>query len=113
MSIAKQAIEKYDGRVITYTCTKEVTVGDVIPIGVSMVGIAVNSGLVGEEISVELEKVWTIKAKDSESFAVGDTVYWDVDLKEITKDNTDNVYAGRALSSKGTGAGTIDVKINV
>lgn len=113
MSIAKQAIEKYDGRIITYTCTKEVTVGDVIPIGVSMVGIAINSALVDEEISVELEKVWTIKAKDSESFAVGDTVYWDVDLKEITKDSTDNVYAGRALSSKGTSAGTIDVKINV
>lgn len=113
MSVAKKAVEKYDGRVITYTCTEEVIVGDVIPIGVSMVGIAVNSALVGEEISVELEKVWTIKAKDSESFAVGDTVYWDVDLKEITKDSTDNVYAGRALSSKGTSAGTIDVKINV
>lgn len=115
MSVAKKAVEKYDGRVITYTCTEEVIVGDVIPIGVSMVmvGIAVNSGLVGEEILVELEKVWTIKAKDSESFAVGDTVYWDVDLKEITKDSTDNVYAGIALSSKGTGAGTIDVKINV
>ncbi|MDN5131086.1 DUF2190 family protein, partial [Aliarcobacter butzleri] len=76
MSVAKKAVEKYDGRVITYTCTEEVIVGDVIPIGVSMVGIAVNSGLVGEETSVDLEKVWTIKAKDSESFAVGDTVYW-------------------------------------
>ncbi|WP_151950351.1 DUF2190 family protein [Aliarcobacter butzleri] len=113
MNVAKEAVEKYDGRVITYTCTEEVKVGDVIPIGVSMIGIAVNSGLVGEEISVELEKVWTIKAKDSEAFVVGDIVYWDDTLKVITTDNTDTVRAGVAISSKTATAGTIDVKINV
>lgn len=111
--VVKKAIEKYEGKVIPFYCTGEVVVGDVVPVGVSMVGIAVNSGLVGEKISLELEKVWTIKAKDSEAIAIGDVVYWDDTDKEMTKVDTDNTYAGRALSSKGTSAGTIDVKINV
>lgn len=113
MSIAKKAVEKYDGKVIPFYCTGEVVVGDVVPVGVSMVGIAVNSGLPGEKISLEIEKVWTIKAKDSDVITVGDVVYWDDTLKVITKTDTDNIYAGRAMSSKGAVAGTIDVKINV
>lgn len=113
MSVQKQAIEKYDGRVIPYTCTKEVKVGDVIPLGASMIGIAVNSGLVGEEISVEIEKVWTIKAKTSEVISIGDVLYWDDEEKELTKENEDNVYAGRSMSSKAAVAGTVEVKLNV
>ena len=54
MSIAKKAIEKYDGKVIPFYCTGEVVVGDVVPVGVSMVGIAVNSVLTGEKIFLEI-----------------------------------------------------------
>lgn len=111
--IVKTAIEKYEGKVIPFYCTSDVIVGDVVPVGISMVGIAVNSGLTGEKISLELEKVWAIKAKDSDVIAVGDVVYWDDTLKVITKLDTDNVYAGRAMSAKGATAGTINVKINV
>ncbi len=113
MSIVKQAIEKYEGKVIPFTCTEEVTVGDVVPVGISMIGIAVSSGLTGEKISLEIEKVWTITAKSADAIAVGDVVYWDDTLKVITIDNTDTVRAGTAISSKGAVAGTIDVKINV
>lgn len=113
MSIAKKAVEKYDGKVIPFYLLDDRVVGDVVPVGVSMVGIAVSSGLTGEKISLEIEKVWTIKAKDSDVITVGDIVYWDDTLKVITKEDTDNVYAGRAMSSKGATAGTIDVKINV
>ncbi len=113
MSIVKQAIEKYDGRVIPFICTGTVTVGDVVPVGVSMVGIAVNSGLAGEKISLEIEKVWTIAAKTSDVIAIGDVVYWDNTAKVLTLTNTNSIYAGRAISAKAAVAGTIDVKINV
>jgi predicted RecA/RadA family phage recombinase len=113
MAIVKKAVEFQEGRVIEFTCTSDVVVGDIIPVGVSMVGIAVKSGLIGEVITLELEKVWTIKAKDSEAIAIGYVVYWDDTAKELTKTATDNIYAGRALSSKSTSAGTINVKINV
>lgn len=111
--LVKKAIEKYDGRVIPFYLLDERVVGDIVPVGVSMVGIAVHSGLAGEKISLEIEKVWTIKAKDTDVIAVGDVVYWDDTLKVITIDNTDTVYAGRAMSAKGATAGTINVKINV
>ena len=113
MSIVKQAIEKYDGRVIPFVCTGTVTVGDVIPIGVSMVGIAVNTGLTGEKISLEIEKVWTITAKTADVIAVGDVVYWDNTAKVLTLTSSGNIYAGRAITAKAAVAGTIDVKINV
>lgn len=113
MSIVKQAIEKYEGKVIPFTCTEDVKVGDVVPVGINMIGIAVLSGLTGEQISLEIEKVWTITAKSADVIAVGDVVYWDDTLKVITTDNTDTVRAGTAISSKGATAGTIDVKINV
>lgn len=113
MSVIKEAIEKYEGKVIPFYLLDERVVGDVVPVGVSMVGIAVNSGLAGEKISLEIEKVWTVTAKSADVIAVGDVVYWDDTLKVITTDNTDTVRAGTAISSKGATAGTIDVKINV
>jgi predicted RecA/RadA family phage recombinase len=113
MAVIKKAKEFQKGEVLDFTCTSDVIVGDVVPLGVSMIGIAITSGLIGEVITLELEKVWTIKAKDNEAISIGDVVYWDVDAQELTKVDTDNVYAGRALSSKGTNAGTINVKINV
>jgi predicted RecA/RadA family phage recombinase len=113
MVIIKKAVEFQEGSVLDFTCTADVIVGDIVPLGVSMIGIALKSGLVGEEITLELEKVWTIKAKDTEAFAIGDVVYWDDTAKELTKVDTDNIYAGRALSAKSTSAGTINVKINV
>ena len=114
MSIVKKAIEKYEGRVIPFTCTSEVTVGDVIPLGASMVGIAVNSGLTGEVISLEIEKVWTITAATADAIEIGSVVYWDDTNKVITTTDAGNTWAGRALSSKAVGvAGVVDVKINV
>lgn len=113
MSIVKKAIEYQVGEVIEFTCTADVTVGDVIPLGSNMVGIAINSGLTGEEITLEIEKVWTIKGKDDEAISIGDVVYWDATNEELTKTSTDNTKAGTALSLKNTSAGTINVKINV
>lgn len=112
MAIVKKAVEFQEGRVIEFTCTSDVVVGDVVPLGTGMIGIAVKSGLVGEVITLELEKVWTIKAKDSEAIAIGDKVYWDNTAKELTKTTSSNTYAGISISSKSTSAGTINVKIS-
>jgi len=113
MSIVKQAVEKYDGRVIPYTCVKDVIVGDVIALGNNMVGIAVNSGLVGETISLEIEKVWIIKAKATDVINVGDSLYWDDVAKELTLKKTDNTYTGKSMVSKGANSNIVEVKINV
>ncbi len=113
MAVNKKAIEYQVGKVIEFTCTAEVIVGDVVPIGTLMVGIAVNSGLVGEKITLEMEKVWTIKAKEADVISLGTPVYWDDSNNELTITAIDNTYAGVSLSSKTATAGTINVKINV
>ena len=113
MSIIKEALEIQDGRVIDYTLAGSVNVGDVIPLGSSMVGIAVISGLAGEVISVDTEKVWQVTAKTSEAIAVGDILYFDVTNRELTKTSTGNVKAGKAMTSKSAVAGTINIKINI
>lgn len=114
MGIAKQAIEKYEGKVIPFTCTRSVLVGDVVPLGSSMISIAINSGLSGEIISVETEKVWTINATTADAISIGDTLYWNDTTKALTTTAASNIKAGKAMSSKAaTTVGTVDIKINV
>jgi len=110
--MAKEAIEKQRGLTIDYTLTKDVKSGDVIVLE-EMIGIAAVSGLVGEKIAVEIEKVWIIKANSSDSIKVGQKVYFDDKNKQLTSVSTNNTYAGRAMSAKTATAGTIDVKINI
>lgn len=111
--MAKEAIEKQKGSVLDITLTSDVNVGEVIPLGTSMIGIACNSGLTGEVIAVETEKVWTINAKTADAINIGDTLYLDATNRELTKTSTSNIKAGIAVSSKGAVAGTIDIKINI
>lgn len=108
----KMAVEKFNGETINYICENNVKSGDVIAMG-GLIGIAVQNGSIGESISVNISKVWSIKAKDSEAIKVGDTLYWDDSAKELTKTKSSNTQAGKAVSSKGATAGNIDIKINI
>lgn len=110
--MAKEAIEIQVGSKIDLTLTEDVSVGDVIPLGTEMIGIATVSGLTGEVIAVETEKVWELTAKSSNAISVGSTVYFDTTAREITTTATDNIKAGKAVTSKTAVAGTINVKLN-
>ena len=113
MATIKEAIEKQNGSVLDITLGSDVNVGDVVPLGNSMISIACSSGLTGEVIAVETEKVWTINAKTADVISIGDTLYFDVTNRELTTTATSNIKAGIAVSSKGATAGTIDIKINI
>lgn len=108
----KEATEYQVGKTIDYTLAKNVKVGEVVPLG-EMVGIAVVAGATGEVIALEIEKVWTINAKNSDVITIGDTLYWDDTNNVLTKTSTNNTKAGKAISSKGATAGTINIKINI
>ena len=108
----KQAVEKQAGKIIDVTLTGDYNVGDIIPFD-GMVGVAVVSGLTGEVIAVEIEKVWTITAKTADAISIGTKLYWDATAEELTITATDNTYAGKAVSAKAAAtAGTIDIKLN-
>lgn len=111
--MAKEAVEFQDGTVIDYTLSEDVNVGDVIPLGDDMIGIAVVSGLTGEQITLELEKVWKINATTADAINVGNVVYFNATSREITTTDTSNCRAGKAISAKAAAtAGFVYVKIN-
>lgn len=109
----KEAIEYQDGVVIDHTLTENVNVGDVIPLGDSMIGIAVVSGLTDEKITVEIERVWKIDATTADAINVGNVVYFNSTTRAITTTEGGNCRAGKAISSKASGTdGFVYVKIN-
>lgn len=111
--MAKEAIEVQEGDVIDYTCPGVINVGDVVPLGTGMIGIAVTSGLTGEVIGLEIEDVYEINATTADAIAIGDIVYFNVTTRAITTTATSNTRAGRAVSTKAAAtAGTVYVKIN-
>jgi len=111
--MAKEATQYQDGDVIDYTLTGAVDVGDVVPLGTGMIGIALNSGLTGEVIGLAIEEVYEINATTADVIAIGDVVYFNATTRAITITATSNTRAGRAISAKAAAAaGTVFVKIN-
>lgn len=119
--MAKEAIEYQKGQTIDLTLSGDVSVGDIIPLGLAMVCVAVTSGLTGEVIAVETEKVWQVTAATADAVAVGDQLYFDAVNRVVTiiadsvGDGTGVAFAkaGKAVSLKtATVVGTVYVKIN-
>jgi len=109
----KEAILHQEGRVIDHTLAGAVDVGDVVPLGTSMVGIASTSGLTGEVVALEIEKVWQITAATADVIAVGDLLYFDATNRVLTTVSAGMVRAGRAISAKAAAtAGSVYVKLN-
>jgi len=109
----KEAILYQEGRVIDHTLAGAVDVGDVVPLGTSMVGIASTSGLTGEVVALEIEKVWQITAATADVIAVGDLLYFDATNRVLTTVSAGMVRAGRAISAKAAAtAGSVYVKLN-
>ena len=111
--MAKEAIEIQDGKSVDYTLTEDVSVGDVVPLGTGMIGVATVSGLAGETIALRIEGVYEIKAKTDDAITVGDLLYFDTTNRELTTTETDNVRVGRAVSAKAANvAGSVSIKLN-
>ncbi len=119
--MAKEAIEIQNGEYIDYTLTGDVSVGDVVPLGTGMIGIATTSGLAGETIALEIEDVYQIAAATADEINVGDKLYFDHTNRELTTkadsngDGTGTPFApaGRAVTAKAANvAGTVNVKLN-
>lgn len=110
----KEATLYQHGKTIDIELSEAVSVGDVIPLGTSGIGVACTTGLTGETIAVDTEGVFEVNATTADAIALWGLVYFNTTTREITTTSTDNVRAGRATSAKGAGvAGTVYVKINV
>lgn len=101
--MAKEAIRYKKGERLDYTLTGAVDVGDVVPLGTSMIGIASTSGLAGEVVALEVEGIYEINATTADVIAIGDVVYFDDTNRTITIKS----------DSKGDGSGTPFAKAGI
>jgi predicted RecA/RadA family phage recombinase len=114
----KEATLYKDGAKVDFTITGATNVGDVVPLGTSMIGIASTSGLTGEEIALDVKGIYEINAATADTVAVGDVVYFDHVNRVITTATDDGVgtnyaRAGVAVSAKaGAVAGIVLVRID-
>jgi predicted RecA/RadA family phage recombinase len=110
----KEAIRIQEGKKIGFTLTGATNVGDVVPLGTGMIGVASTSGLTGEEITLELEGVYEVNAATADVVEIGDLLYFDVTNRVLTIVATNNVRAGRSLTAKAASvAGVVSALINV
>lgn len=91
------------------TTTEMIEVGDIVPIG-KMHGVAITNIGPNSIGAVKVTGCFEVAALASDSFAVGDNVYFDKAQKRATKTDT-NPVLGIAISAKSASAKTVDVAL--
>ena len=91
------------GHTITLTAPAAVTSGSGLLVG-AIFGIAAHDAASGEPVETLTVGVVDITKVGTQSWAVGDKVYWDNTNKRATKTATDNTLIGVALGVVGSGA---------
>lgn len=110
--MAKQATYVMGDDRIDFTATADIKVGDVVPLGTAMVGIALTDIATGSTGVLKTEGCWNVAAKTGESFAIGDVVYLDDVTNALTKTATSNARAGIAIAVKATAETVALIRLN-
>ena len=91
------------------TTTEMIEVGDIVPIG-KMHGVAITNIGPNSIGAVKVTGCFEVAALTSDSFAVGDTVYFDKDQKRASKTDT-NPVLGVTLTEKRPGTTVLEVAL--
>jgi predicted RecA/RadA family phage recombinase len=95
---------RYDGCAVTVTLAANTDSGDVVIQG-SLIGIAVTSGLSGEDIAINLEGAYLLPKATGVAFTQGDRLLWDISSQHLTKTTaSDTVFFGLAFEDAASGA---------
>ena len=89
--------------------TESIAVGDIVSIG-KMHGVAITDIAPNAVGAVKVTGCFEVTALASDSFAVGDTVYFDKDQKRASKTDT-NPVLGVALTEKRPGTTMLEVAL--
>jgi predicted RecA/RadA family phage recombinase len=98
------------GERISHTAAAAIASGAVVPIG-DLIGIAENSGAIGDEVSVLLEGVFPIAKGTSEAISKGAVLYWDATNKVVTATAGSNKVIGKAFAAALAADATVPVRI--
>lgn len=99
-----QAIPKFtgvgDGSLILINAPTDLVVFDVVPFGLTRVGIAQKTVLAGEQVNLNIDKIYEFVATDADTFALGVPCYWDATNELATVVAGTNKYIGEAVTEK-------------
>lgn len=97
----------HEGEVIDFVAAGTVTSGDVLFSGI-LPGVALNSGVSGDIISMQICGVFKLPKTTSLVISQGDKLYFNTGTKKVTKTNTDK-YIGVAVKAEVSAATTVNV----
>lgn len=100
----------YNGETVNYKASKDLAYGEVVSLE-KRIGIAAAPIKNGEYGTVNITGVYELKAASSETFEIGDVVYFKEDGVSKTNGSSEPV-AGIVVAKKGSGTATALVKID-
>lgn len=100
---------RQEGKVLDYTATADVKLGDIVVFG-ARVGVAEDNIAKGDVGALAVEGVYRMPKKASLAISAGEEVYYSATDKTVSKTNTD-VDAGYAVEDAAADATTVCVKL--
>jgi len=110
--MAKEAIYVMGDDRLDFTATADVKVGEIVPMGVVGVGVALNDIDTGKSGVLKTKGVFNVVAKTGEAFTLWDVLYWDDTANVLTKTDTDNTRAGIAVVAKAAADAVAVIRLN-
>lgn len=99
------------GDVIDYTAGANIASGQVVLMGVR-IGVALAAIANGAIGPVQVTGVFTIAKLSTDAVTQGAALYWDNTNSRLTTTASGNTLAGYATAASGSGAATVNIKIN-
>ena len=89
-----------EGKVLNITAGANYSVGDVVPLGVNAVGIALTDIDSGDIGAVRVDGVYQIAAVNNSAFTIGEKLFWDTSAEKLTDTATNNIAVGLCVEAK-------------
>jgi len=96
-----------EGESIQVAAPYAVSSGDGVQVGTALFGVAATTAASGADVVIKTNGVFDVKAKSTDTPAIGAKLYWDNTNKEITTTATSNLLCGIALVAKASGDTTV------
>ncbi|HVT35697.1 MAG TPA: DUF2190 family protein [Nevskiaceae bacterium] len=107
------------GKVIDVTVDDDYSSGDLIKVG-DLCGVCLGDIADGDTGSVQIEEVFQVKKKTSDTITAGKQLYLDADNKRVTISDNDGasvptafIKAGKAIAAASNSDTTVLLKLNV
>lgn len=105
------------GNVVTVTAPANFSSGEGALVGAGLFGVVGGDVLSGEDMDLHMVGVFDLAADTEDTFAIGDSVFWNATTKkcESAADSNSEATAliGVAVGAKGVGATTARVRLGV